>query len=66
MKLNKEADSAERIVLAEAKMNSARERLLSYVENRSTISGDEYGRLAARVKKAEAEFMRAIGRAGTR
>jgi hypothetical protein len=64
MKLNKAADGTERVVFAEAKMNSARERLLSYVEKRSAINGDEYRRLAAKVKKAEAEFMRAMARSG--
>ena len=56
----------EGIELAEAKMNSARERLLSYLENRGKINGDEYRRLGARVKKAEADFMKAMGRAGVR
>jgi hypothetical protein len=56
----------EGIELAEAKMNSARERLLSYLEKRGKINGDEYRRLAARVKKAEADFMKAMGRTGVR
>jgi len=45
---------------AEAKMNNAKEALLNYVESRKTLDGDHYRRLAARVKKAEAEFMKAI------
>ena len=53
----------EDIERAEAKMNSARERLLSYLENRGKIHGDEYRRLATRVKKAEADFMKTMGRA---
>ncbi|HKD91269.1 MAG TPA: hypothetical protein VKB56_05175 [Terriglobales bacterium] len=56
----------EGIELAEAKMNSARERLLSYLENRGKINGDEYRRLAARVRRAEADFMKAMGLAGVR
>jgi hypothetical protein len=44
---------------AEAKMNAAREALLQYVERPGTRDRDEYRRLVARVKKAEAEFMRA-------
>jgi hypothetical protein len=47
------------IETAEAKMNAAREALLKYVEQRKSLDGEHYRRLATRVKKAEAEFMRA-------
>lgn len=45
---------------AEVKMNNAREALLNYVESRNTLDRDRYRRLVAQVKKAEAEFMKAI------
>lgn len=45
---------------AEAKMNNAREALLNYVESRKALDRDHYRRLVAQVKKAEAEFMKAI------
>lgn len=66
MESDQAVNRIEGIELAEAKMNSARERLLIYLENRGKIHGDEYRRLAARVKKAEADFMKAMGRAGVR
>lgn len=51
---------------AEAKMNSARDALLNYVESRTTLDRDRYRRLAAQVKKAEAKFMKAIRDSGNR
>lgn len=45
---------------AEAKMNIAKDALLNYVESRTALDRDRYRRLVARVKKAEAEFMKAI------
>ena len=48
------------IEAAEAKMNNARDALLNYVESRKTLDGDHYRRLVAQVKRAEAEFMKAI------
>jgi len=45
---------------AEEKMNAAREALLSYVEQPRTLDPDQYRRLVARVKRAEAEFMQAV------
>jgi hypothetical protein len=50
----------EEVEAAEARMNSAREALLSYVEQREALDGEQYRRLVARVKKAEAEFMNVV------
>ncbi len=44
---------------AEARMNAAKDELLCYVEGRKTLDPDEYRRLVARVKRAEAEFLKA-------
>jgi hypothetical protein len=52
------------IATAELKMDAARQRLLKYVQQRAEIDREEYRRLAERVKKREAEFIRAVsGRA---
>jgi len=45
---------------AEARMNAAREALLSYVEQREGLDPGQYRRLVARVKRAEADFMKAV------
>lgn len=45
---------------AEAKMNNAKDALLRYVQSRETLDRDHYRRLVAQVKKAEAEFMKAV------
>lgn len=50
----------EQIETAEAKMNDAKEALLHYVESRKTLDRDLYRRLVTQVKKAEAEFLKAI------
>lgn len=50
----------EELEAAEARMSSAREALLSYVERREALDGEQYRRLVARVKKAEAEFMNVV------
>lgn len=52
--------SAEEVESAEAKMNAAKEALLSYIEKAKPIDRDQHRRLVTRVKKAESEFMRAI------
>lgn len=52
--------STEQLEAAEAKMNAAHSALLKYVEERSTLDRDHYHRLAAKFKKAQAEFMRAL------
>ena len=50
----------EEIEAAEARMNTAKEVLLKYVEKREDIDRDRYHRLAARLKKAEADFLQAV------
>ncbi len=52
----------EQVAAAEARMNDAKNALLSYVEGRTTLDGEEYRRLVADVKRAEAEFQRAASR----
>jgi hypothetical protein len=49
---------------AEAKMNAAKDRLLSYIEGRTTIDREQHCRLVARLKKAQAEFLQAISALG--
>lgn len=53
-------NNMEQAEAAEAKMNNAKDALLNYVESRETLDGDLYRRLVARVKKAEAEFLKAV------
>ena len=47
---------------AEARMNAAREELLSYVEGRRPLDRDKYRRLVQKVKNSEAEFMSVVAR----
>ena len=44
----------------ESKMLSAKDALLSYTEQKSTLDRDRYRQLVARVKKFEAEFLAAL------
>ncbi|HEY6968422.1 MAG TPA: hypothetical protein VJA94_04395 [Candidatus Angelobacter sp.] len=50
----------EQVEAAEVKMNNARDALLCYVESGNTLHQDSYRRLVAQVKKAEAEFLKAV------
>jgi hypothetical protein len=50
----------EDIEAAEAKMISAKNSLLSYVEGRRALDRDTHKRLVNRLKKAETEFMKAL------
>ncbi len=45
-------------------MNAAKDELLSYVERRKALDAAEYRRLVTKVKKAEAEFLRASSEMG--
>ncbi len=54
----------EEVEAAEAKMNAAKDVLLDYVEKRKTIDRDHHRRLVARLKKAQADFLRAISELG--
>ncbi len=52
--------SPEKVESAEAKMNAAKEALLTYIEKAKPIDRDQHRRLLARMRKAEQEFMTAI------
>ena len=54
----------EDVEAAEARMNRAKQALLSYVEQKKSLDRDHYHRLAARVKKAEADFRRIVAEIG--
>jgi len=49
---------------AEAKMNAAKEALLSYIEGGKAIDRDQHRRLLARLKKAQQDFMKALSESG--
>jgi hypothetical protein len=46
-------------------MNAAKDALLKYVESGDSLDHDHYSRLVARVKSAEAEFMKALAELGS-
>lgn len=50
----------EELERAEAQMNAAKEKLLSYIERKTPLDRDDYRLLVARVKKAEQDFMKAV------
>lgn len=50
----------EEVEAAEARMNSAKDALLNYIEGRKVIDRDLHRRLVAQLKRAQAEFLRAI------
>ena len=50
----------EEVEAAEAKMNAAKEELLRYVEKTKSIDRDHHARLVARLKKAQAGFLKVI------
>jgi hypothetical protein len=54
----------EEVESAEARMNAAKDELLKYVEKHNTIDRDHHRRLIARLKKAQAEFLKAISELG--
>ena len=55
----------EEVEAAEAKMNTAKDALMSYIEREEkTIDLDWHRRLVARLKKAETEFLQAISELG--
>lgn len=49
---------------AEAKMNEAAETLLKYIAGRQSIARDQHARLVARLKKAQAEFLKVLSELG--
>ena len=54
----------EEVEAAEAKMNAAKDALLSYIEGREAINRDQHRRLVAQLKKAQADFLKAISELG--
>lgn len=54
----------EEVESAEAKMNAAKEALLSSIERGKVKDRDQYQRMVERVKKAEREFMKAVEECG--
>ena len=55
----------EEVEAAEAKMNAAKDALLlSYIEGREAINRDQHRRLLAQLKKAQADFLKAISELG--
>jgi hypothetical protein len=56
--------NSEEIEAAEVKMNPAKDVLLSYIETHAAIERERYRRLASRLKKAEADFLKAISELG--
>jgi hypothetical protein len=56
--------NAQEVQATEAKMNAAKDALLNYIEERQAIDRDRHQRLVAQLKKAQAEFLRAISELG--
>jgi hypothetical protein len=54
----------EEVEAAEAKMNAAKDALLKYIEGRESIEQDRHRRLVAQLKKAQADFLKAISELG--
>ena len=50
----------EAVEAAEARMNEAKDALLQYIERRESIDRDRHARLVARLKKAQAEFLKVL------
>lgn len=45
-------------------MNATKELLLQYIERQGTIDRDDHQRLVARLKRAQARFLKAISELG--
>lgn len=56
--------SMEEVEAAEARMNAAKDALVNYIETGKVIDRDRHRRLVAQLKKAQAEFLRAISDLG--
>jgi hypothetical protein len=56
--------SAEDVEAAEAKMNAAKDALLGYIEGGGAIDRDRHRKLVAQLKKAQADFLKAISELG--
>lgn len=53
-------NNMEEVEAAETRMSTAKEALLKCVETQEEIDRNQYHRLVARVKKAEAGFLKAV------
>ena len=56
--------NVEGVETAEEKMNAAKDALLKYIEGRQAIDRDRHRRLVAQLKKAQADFLKAISELG--
>lgn len=54
--------STEEVAAAEAKMNAAKEALMSSIERGKVVDHEQYQRLVKQVKNAEREFMKVLAR----
>jgi hypothetical protein len=54
----------EEVEASEAKMNAAKDALLHYIEEREAIDQDRHRRLVAQLKKAQADFLKAVSELG--
>jgi hypothetical protein len=59
-----EMSTMEEVEASEARMNSAKDALLQYIEKQNTIDRDNHRRLVVRLKKAQAQFLNAISELG--
>jgi hypothetical protein len=50
----------EEVKATESKMNAAKDALLRYIEEGKSIDRDRHGRLVGQLKKAQADFLKAI------
>ena len=64
MFLGRLVSGMEEVEAAEAKMNEAKDALLKYIETRESIDRDHHARLLARLKKAQAEFLKVLSQLG--
>ena len=54
----------EEVEAAEARMNEAKDALLKYIETGKAIDRERHARLVARLKKAQAEFLKVVEELG--
>ena len=54
----------EDVALAESKMNAAQDALMKYIEARGPIDRERHRRLVARLKSAQAAFLKAVSELG--
>lgn len=56
--------TVEEVEAAEARMNATKDILLQYIERQGTIDRNHHQRLVAQLKRAQAEFLKAISELG--